>query len=161
MYCRACGYKLVGLPAGPCPECAAPFDPAVPASFRATERPLWPRWFAAACVLVCTGPLAHIALIHLALVGARITLGRWPNRMGADDPHDLTGLGFVLYCIAMFSIVLMPASLGAGVIGLVAALRSRNTALGPLIFVTLLASWFLTMLMALLDPAQAIVWFRD
>lgn len=33
MYCKACGYELVGIASGRCPECAREFDPAVPATF--------------------------------------------------------------------------------------------------------------------------------
>jgi hypothetical protein len=33
VYCRSCNYRLDGLPAGKCPECAATFDPADPASY--------------------------------------------------------------------------------------------------------------------------------
>lgn len=41
MHCRSCGYELIGLPPGLCPECSHPFDPDDPATW--TERPV-PRW---------------------------------------------------------------------------------------------------------------------
>ena len=38
MFCRHCGYALIGLPSNRCPECGRNFDPANPKSFRAHPR---------------------------------------------------------------------------------------------------------------------------
>ncbi len=59
MYCRSCFYKLVGLPAGVCPECSAPFDPADPASYA----PRLPRLLVRGCV---AGLVAAVLLGLLA-----------------------------------------------------------------------------------------------
>ncbi|MHC5002062.1 MAG: hypothetical protein ACYTJ0_02970 [Planctomycetota bacterium] len=42
MYCRSCHYRLDGLPAGKCPECARGFDPADPTSYE--ELPPHRKW---------------------------------------------------------------------------------------------------------------------
>ena len=41
MHCVSCGYELIGLPPGACPECSHPFDPDDPATW--DERPI-ARW---------------------------------------------------------------------------------------------------------------------
>jgi hypothetical protein len=41
MHCASCGYELIGLPPGACPECSHPFDPDDPATW--VERPI-PPW---------------------------------------------------------------------------------------------------------------------
>ena len=38
MFCRSCGYALIGLPANRCPECGRDFDPADPKTFLARPR---------------------------------------------------------------------------------------------------------------------------
>lgn len=38
MFCTRCDYPLSGLPTGPCPECASPFDPGIPRTFRKHPR---------------------------------------------------------------------------------------------------------------------------
>ena len=55
----------------------------------------------------------------------------------------------------------MPASLGAAISGLVAALKFRNLKLAALILLTLIASWGLAGLITRLDPAQAVLWIMD
>lgn len=48
MFCRVCGYALVGLSENRCPECGRAFDPADPRTFRYPRRPpAWVRWLAA------------------------------------------------------------------------------------------------------------------
>lgn len=43
LYCRQCGYDLRGLPQPRCPECANPFDPANPHTFRRRPVGAWVR----------------------------------------------------------------------------------------------------------------------
>src|ERR1035441_3994288 len=38
MFCRGCGYALIGLPGHRCPECGRDFDPANPRTFLAHPR---------------------------------------------------------------------------------------------------------------------------
>src|SRR5262245_439217 len=74
--CRDCGYVLIGLPAGRCPECARPFDPADPASWT-LRLPFvrWKFWLPGVAVAFLGGlaVLATLALTHQ--VGASVTLG--------------------------------------------------------------------------------------
>jgi hypothetical protein len=55
MYCRKCGYQLVGLSANRCPECGRVFDPTDPRTFhrRAREPGLW-RWMRRIALLMLT-----------------------------------------------------------------------------------------------------------
>lgn len=41
MHCTSCGYELVGLPPGSCPECAHPFDPDDPGTWVPRPVPPW------------------------------------------------------------------------------------------------------------------------
>jgi hypothetical protein len=55
MYCRGCGYALIGLTSNRCPECGREFDPANPRTFLARPRRVVLRWVIKkiALVLVC------------------------------------------------------------------------------------------------------------
>ena len=54
MYCRGCGYALIGLPSNRCPECGRDFDPANPLTFLARPpRNVRRRVVAIVLVLLC------------------------------------------------------------------------------------------------------------
>jgi len=69
MYCRRCGYALVGLPENRCPECGRAFDPANPKSYLANSRQ-WTRrrWLRRILLAgVCLAALAVADLLCLYL----------------------------------------------------------------------------------------------
>lgn len=118
MRCPGCEYDLEGCPrweAGDgervtCPECGAVVDPAAaPAGSgrESTARMLF--WIAGVLALT---PLAAHAMAHLALIVARVELGRWPHRMGRDDPKGIDAaepfmsLAFLLLLLAVGSLLL-------------------------------------------------------
>lgn len=74
--CHDCGYVLIGLPAGRCPECARPFDPADPASW--TRRPpfvRWKYWLPGVLFAFVGGLLVLAILARTGDVGTTVTLG--------------------------------------------------------------------------------------
>ena len=53
MFCRKCGYALIGLPINRCPECGLEFDPANPKTFRThPPRPVLRRFLQIGLVFV-------------------------------------------------------------------------------------------------------------
>ncbi len=60
MFCRSCGYPLIGLPSNRCPECGQDFDPHNPGTFLARpRRVVLPRIVKITLVLLClTLPVA-------------------------------------------------------------------------------------------------------
>jgi hypothetical protein len=65
-YCLACGYILAGSPSARCPECGRTFDPADPATFRATpptRAATWRRWLGRSLLVIALATLAYGALV--------------------------------------------------------------------------------------------------
>lgn len=160
MKCGKCEYDLSGISdLVRCPECGT-------TDWAAEQRDTtwrWLKWVSLAAMLT---PVAAIVLVHIMLVVARLQLGRWPGRHGADDPksipfvndlHTLTslvvfpGLAFALplsTCITFSSLVsaTWPVRLS----------HPRIVAAGATV-----AAWMACYIFVRLDPAQAFVWFRD
>lgn len=61
MHCLHCGYRLIGLEAGPCPECGRRFDPAVPSSFD-SKRP-WPQGLAGIGLAILVAGVAFVGFL--------------------------------------------------------------------------------------------------
>ncbi|MGE3109092.1 MAG: hypothetical protein AB7O77_12200 [Phycisphaerales bacterium] len=162
IFCRGCRYDLTGLDSRACPECGQHFDPDLRETFfRSPRERSLSQWTAWACTLGCAGPVVHIGLVHLTLVGARLSLGRWPHRFGNDDPKNLAGLASALYWLAQVSIMLWPLSIAAAVMaGVVLAFRRRFLSI-VLVVAVLSGSWALARWIAVMDPAKAVVWFMD
>jgi hypothetical protein len=163
VFCKACEYDLAGLGAGPCPECGRVFDPAEARTFNSRpRRERDARAFAIGAVCIAGLAWVPVVLIHVCLVVARLRLGRWPHRMGLDDPKEmLAGVLEGLYLTAGWSILLIGvAILGTPVmLALVGVSRGWRLLLvvGPLTLVIIagaiaLGRW---------DPAQAVTWFMD
>jgi hypothetical protein len=66
MYCRQCGYALVGLSEDRCPECARPFSPADPRTFFQHPRSYQRRWWIKRIALT----LATVVLLGAVFVAA-------------------------------------------------------------------------------------------
>jgi hypothetical protein len=91
------------------------------------------------------------------LLAARVQLGRWPCRLGPDDPKDIPVVG-EMHMVAVVGLLAMPFLVLAGVAGLLFILWHdpiRGLALIALIALLWLGLW------ALGDPTQVWVWFLD
>lgn len=160
MYCRSCHYDLRTLPAGCCPECAAAFDPADVATWSVHPFARGDRAFVLVQVTAAAMMLWFPLLVHVMLVAARLSLGRWPNRMGGDDPKDVAGLG-ALYALAVLSMLaLTPVGAATTLITpCLAAATGRWRVIWKLVLIGLFG-WASLGVMRW-DPAQAVVWFFD
>lgn len=159
MKCGKCEYDLSGISnLVRCPECG---------TTDWTPRPLdqswrWLKWVSLAATLT---PVASILLVHIMLVAARLQLGRWPGRYGADDPksipfvsdlHTLTS--FVIFLgipLAISLSMCIPLS-GAIWAKSIRLPRSRLDAAKMS-----MAVWTACYIFIRLDPAEAFVWFMD
>ncbi len=162
MECLGCRYDLSGLTEPRCPECGRAFDRSDPSTFApaAARRASAHRMVWLAGWIGC-GPLGFVALMHLALVAARLELGRWPHRWGMDDPKELAGIGGTVYAIAQFGFLLIPlslAGLGWPVAVLVWRRRWAHAVLAVLAFA---GAWCVGFAFARWDPVDAGVWFFD
>ncbi len=160
MKCRDCGYSLEGLSARVCPECSAAFDPADPLTMAPTGRErFWnkPEFYAVVSAVV---PWSLVLSIHGMLATARMVLGRWPNRMGMDDPKGIPGLSPMHFVAMVALIALIPAAFVSMLSALaIEAKRGKGAGLRWLLW--LIASWVVAWTILRQDPAQAFVWFMD
>ena len=102
-------------------------------------------------------PLLLDAYVHALLLVARLELGRWPHRMGADDPKGIP-LVSTLCIPAWTAMYLSPLLFGASLIILlrIALFNGRlAVALLPLVPAGLVLPFLIG------DPARAWVWFMD
>lgn len=159
MYCRSCHYDLRSLPAGRCPECATAFDPADPATFDAGPVV---RGNGTLVRIQLTGAalmLVFPVLVHISLIAARLSLGRWPQRWGADDPKGVPGIGGLL-ALATLGLFLFPVGAVVTLITPCVAVATRKGgAFWKLIAIGLIG--WMSLVLARLDPAEAMVWFFD
>ena len=95
--------------------------------------------------------------MHFMLVVARLVLGRWPHRMGRDDPKYIEIVGGMLW-IGSIALMAMPLMVLWGVVGLMMFLmHNRRAGLCRIGFVLL--AWTVMVLMG--DRAQVGVLFMD
>lgn len=159
MWCKACGYLLKGSLADRCPECGTAFNSDDPSTWLSEERSRLQRSaFVAWCIAAAWPWMIHAMTIVL-LVVARLELGRWPNRFGADDPKNFPVVSKAMLLPLMLLIVGGPVCfgllLGAAWIG--SDRRSRSLWLVGIG----LASWGLALVVVRWDPAKSWVWLFD
>lgn len=163
MYCRGCGYSLIGLGARACPECGLGFDPADPGSYEVCWPPIWMSRTERATLWILAGwPMLSVAWLHLTLVVARLVLGRWPGRGGMDDPLGIPVVRS-MYFVGAAILILIPGTLLVllvlvGRAALSQNLRVRKTL--PTFWLPALL-WLLGVLLLKLDPARVVEWFGD
>lgn len=115
MKCLGCQYDLSAITSDKCPECGRSFDKRDPMTFDAREtRPLGrliDRAILSVLATFCCCAILHIVTGYIALVAARIDLGRWPHRMGRDDPKYInwfvSTLHLTWFITAAFAFVLI------------------------------------------------------
>lgn len=172
MRCLGCEYDLRGLSSGCCPECGQLFNPADPATYRSeaffgsrVPKPL-ALVFAVASAFV---PALEILTGHLALVIARLALGRWPDRMGADDPKYInSAVGFLNSLWMLLTVMLLPSLLAWIVFSVVVMMPIRDDESAsrlivlrkPIILLTFCV-WLAAMTIIMIDPARVGVWMLD
>jgi len=124
MQCSGCGYRLEGLTARVCPECAHPFDPADPATFsipgmRGVAKRVW---------VLATYPLAS-----------------WAVLSGASFFFDIRDL----FCLGATVSLTLPV----GIIGVVAYTMDCWPTHPRMVGLTI-ALWILALLLIVIDPAK-------
>ncbi|MFG0284625.1 MAG: hypothetical protein ACF8R7_09410 [Phycisphaerales bacterium JB039] len=164
MYCLGCEYELAGLEGGCCPECGRAFDAGDSRTFSRERhsqlRDRRARPCEIALIAAATTPLVANLMAHAALVAARVSLGRWPHRFGADDPKGVAGIG-LFYGLAMLALLASPVAALVGL--LMAALLVVDRAWVRLLRGGLIAAclWGFGILLTQGDPAQVWVWLFD
>jgi rRNA maturation protein Nop10 len=170
--CLNCGYVLLGLPEGQCPECGRPFDPAEPATF--STKPLfvrWRFWLPGVALAAFGGLILYVLLLAIAGWGVATSLVA-PFCVGAIVGYGakvgplvlivlalgvlggvvmgLYGLGFLgVFCGTVAAIVaLIPILLGAGC-GLILRLKLRESHFDQ--------RWYLPMLFLLIPLTCAVM----
>jgi hypothetical protein len=105
--CLICGYVLIGLPAGRCPECGTWFNPDNPATY--STKPLfdwWKFWLPGFVMAAGGGTLLYVLLILLTGWGWAVTLAA-PFALGTAIGYGcrVRTLGNILLAIAGICVV--------------------------------------------------------
>lgn len=175
MKCLDCQYDLSAITSNKCPECGRVFDKHDPMTFDARE-PGWlgkivDRFVFSIFAAASSCALLHIFVGYVALIAARFDLGRWPHRMGRDDPKFINGfvsamhLGWLV--LGLLAVFLLALSFVLIFVALFRLLRhnnqlSRQQRLQRLMFLAgtaLIETCFVVH--HNLDPAQISVWMLD
>ncbi|HWE96504.1 MAG TPA: hypothetical protein VG269_21255 [Tepidisphaeraceae bacterium] len=99
--CLTCGYVLLGLPEGRCPECGKSFDPDNPATY--TTRPLfvrWKYWLPGFVLAAGGGAVLSALLVFFAGWGVAATIAA-PFAVGASVGYGCRARPFVLTLLAL------------------------------------------------------------
>jgi hypothetical protein len=159
MRCLTCAYDLSASPAGPCPECGRPFDPADPRTYRSPESDArLARGFTVSIAILSLPPLLFIASLHLARVAARVSIGHWPQPY-IDDPKGIPETEPFLAVAMLAGLAVLPCFAAAFIVWLVlVSMRPKHALPALLIFLTV---WGGSFLLLLWDPADALAWIAD
>lgn len=120
------------------------------------------------CGLLAAGavPLTANAFAMAALLTARISLGRWPDRGGMDDPGHVPWVDPVSYPAYLLVLMTIPAGIVMSVISLILLARSDSPR-KPLIarrempVMIALALWLMGVALTRTDPAEVWQWLWD
>jgi hypothetical protein len=164
MYCLDCAYNLIGLDAHRCPECGLVYDPYDPESFDVTpghhardRASRWLEW-----MLIASGAVPLVANVFgmLSLLIARVTLGRWPMRGGADDPSSVPGIGLIGVIGIVLVLLMFPSMVGACMFAGALLMRQafERAARGGAIALVL---WVCGAALVIRDPAEVWMWLFD
>lgn len=158
----------------PCPRCRHGLVPSmVRCSECGTDRAAFAglirhgrrdRRIARLAVACAAWPWVLEAMLLVLLCIARLELGRWPHRMGMDDPKGIEVVGLFMAPVYLWMMA-MPLMALATV--LLLAMLGVRRGLGPRIgrvwpLVVLAAGmWVVGFVLVRWDPAEALVWFMD
>lgn len=161
MYCLTCRYELADLEQPVCPECGHAFDPADPRTFdvRPNAQRLG-RLLERLILATASIPLLANAFAYTALIAARWSLGRWPNRLGAEDPKDIVGAYWLTIVAMLLFVGSLPALIGyAGCAIRMCVLRPGARSM--LIGLAGAALWAAGFMLARWDGADVWMWIMD
>src|SRR5690348_10536826 len=136
--CLDCGYVLLGLPAGRCPECGRPFDPDNPATY--STKPLFVRWkfwlpgFALAAI---GGAVLYVVLVMFAGWGAAASIGA-PFAIGVVVGYGCRTRLFVQILLALAALSVIVCMLySLSLVGIFCGTVLAIVAVGPILLGTL------------------------
>jgi hypothetical protein len=136
------------------------FDPSDPTTYRVRDDRALRRWLSWVAIASAAPPWIMLVCGHASLVVARLMLGRWPHRMGRDDPKGIPGIMIPTAVFAIGVLLLLPGLMASfGVV--IAMLRVCGKRDGLKWFLVMLCAWIAAILLIRLDPAQVGVWMMD
>lgn len=157
--CPLCGHGLTpGMER--CSECATPRTDFASLMTRGRQD----RRIALVAFSLAASPWVTQAWLLGMLVVARLELGRWPIRSGADDPKGIPIVSGMMTVGAILLLALPALALATlMLLLLLAARRAKGPRIGSVWIPAglAIAGWFAGFTLLRLDPAQALYWFMD
>lgn len=158
MHCPACNYDLAGLPAGRCPECARPFDPAFPPHAEQRRFALGRRRGIVSLLLAPSILYAYAVIISCYLV-AWIEFGHRPQPSLNEAEGAVTTVFRLLAVLSMCAAPFL--AIGAVVCAIDAAILQRRYLRWSLVALLAIAAVPATVALIRIDPGGIIGWFAD
>ena len=152
--CGTCNYDMSGTPdAERCPECASLDWRKAPAAWSAAE------WWA---LVFAMCPLVWVGLVHVLLVVARGSLGRWPHRGGMDDPKCVPVVSDLRPLVGFFALAFVLTPLATLFISAMMHFYARQPwSRSGAVLVRGIGLWLAAIVLVTWDPALAVAWFLD